>query len=106
MHLLAATPGSIDDGVAPVDLSQTPADLVILSAADSELALLSQARADMVQPPTLRLANLRHLAHPLSVDLHLDQCAAKSRLVIARGCARCRRLAKRRVGGWTISARA
>ena len=84
MHLLAATPGSIDDGAAPVDLSQTPADLVILSAADSELALLAQARAEMTDAPTLRLANLRHLAHPLSVDLHLDQCATRSRLVIAR----------------------
>ena len=84
MHLLAATPGTIEDGSAPVDLSQTPADLVILSAADSELALLAQARADMADPPSLRLANLRHLSHPMSVDLHLDQCASKSGLVIAR----------------------
>ena len=84
MHLLAATPGSIEDGSGPVDLAQSPADLVILSAADSELALLSQARADMATPPSLRLANLRHLSHPLSVDLHLDQCATKSGMVIAR----------------------
>ncbi len=84
MHLLAATPGAIDDGTAPVDLSQTPADIVILSAADSELALLSTARADMSDAPSLRLANLRHLSHPLSVDLHLDQCASKSGMVIAR----------------------
>ena len=84
MHLLAATPGAIEDGTSPVDLSQTPADLVILSAADSELALLSQARADMTTPPSLRLANLRHLTHPLSVDLHLDQCATKSGMIIAR----------------------
>ena len=84
MHLLAATPGSIADGAAPVDLAQTPAELVILSAADSELALLAQASADMQAAPTLRLANLRHLAHPLSVDLHLDQCATRSGMVIAR----------------------
>jgi cobaltochelatase CobN len=38
----------------------------------------------MTDPPTLRLANMLHLAHPLSVDLHLDDCATKSRLVIAR----------------------
>ncbi len=30
MHLLAATPGSIDDGIEPVDPGQTPADVVIL----------------------------------------------------------------------------
>lgn len=84
MHLLAATPGAIDDGVDPVDLGQTPADVVILSAADTELAALSAARATLADPPDLRLANLTHLSHPMSVDLHLDTCASKSRLVIAR----------------------
>ncbi len=84
MHLLAATPGSTDDGLEPVDLGQTPADLVFISAADTELAALSEARSEMPAPPTLRLANLTHLIHPMSVDLHLDNCATKSRLVIAR----------------------
>ncbi len=84
MHLLAATPGSIDDGAEPFDLGQTPADIVFVSAADTELAMLSEARGEMAYPPTLRLANLTHLQHPMSVDLHLDNCAAKSRLVIAR----------------------
>ncbi len=83
MHLLAATPGTVDD-TEPVDLGQTPADVVVLSAADTELAALSAARAEMDSPPTLRLASLMHLRHPMSVDLHIDQCAAKSRLVVAR----------------------
>ncbi|QOL81628.1 cobaltochelatase subunit CobN [Pseudooceanicola spongiae] len=84
MHLLAATPGRIDDGVEAVDLSQTPADVVLISAADTELAALSQARAAMPEAPSLRLAQLSNLTHPMSVDLHLDDCATKSRLVIAR----------------------
>ena len=84
MHLLAATPGTIDDGKDPVDLGQTPADVVFVSAADTELALLSEARGDMADAPSLRLANLTHLQHPMSVDLHLDTCATRSRLVIAR----------------------
>lgn len=84
MHLLAATPGAIDDGKEPVDLGQTPADVVVISAADTELAALSQARSDMQNPPTLRLASMMHLMHPMSVDLHLDNCATKSRLVVAR----------------------
>ncbi len=84
MHLLAATPGAVDTGAQPVDLAQTPADLVVLSAADTELALLSEARATMDDAPTLRLAALAHLAHPLSVDMHLDTCATRSRMVIAR----------------------
>ncbi|MGO4914309.1 cobaltochelatase subunit CobN [Pseudogemmobacter sp. W21_MBD1_M6] len=84
MHLLAATPGSIDDGNAPFDLGQTPADVVFISAADTELAALSEARSEMSGAPGLRLANLTHLTHPMSVDLHLEHCATKSRLVIAR----------------------
>ncbi|WP_099824276.1 cobaltochelatase subunit CobN [Oceaniglobus indicus] len=84
MHLLAATPGQIETGDEPVDLGQTPADLVVISAADTELAALSEARATMDAPPTLRLANLSHLAHPMAVDLHLDTCATQSRLVVAR----------------------
>ncbi len=84
MHLLAATPGTADDGQEPFDLGQTPADIVFISAADTELAALSAARMEMEAPPSLRLANLAHLQHPMSVDLHIDQCASKSRLVIAR----------------------
>lgn len=84
MHLLAATPGSIEDGKEPVDLSQTPADVVIISAADTELAALSDARGQLENPPTLRLASMMHLMHPMSVDLHIDDCASKSKLVIAR----------------------
>jgi cobaltochelatase CobN len=84
MHLLAATPGSLDDGKEPVDLGQTPADVVIISAADTELAAFSDARAQIATPPTLRLASMMHLMHPMSVDLHIDECASKSKLVIAR----------------------
>ncbi|MEL6957821.1 MAG: cobaltochelatase subunit CobN [Pseudomonadota bacterium] len=84
MHLLAATPGAIDDGKEPVDLGQTPADIVVITAADTEIAALSAARAEMDAPPTLRLASLMHLMHPMSVDLHLDACATRSKLVIAR----------------------
>ncbi|MEM7295326.1 MAG: cobaltochelatase subunit CobN [Pseudomonadota bacterium] len=84
MHLLAATPGTVDDGSEPIDLGQSPADLVVISAADTELAALSQARLQMDASPSVRLASLMHLQHPMSVDLHLDNCATRSRLVIAR----------------------
>ena len=84
MHLLAATPGAIDDGSEPVDLAQTPADVVVISAADTELAALSEARSEMDAAPSLRLASMMHLQHPMSVDLHIEACASKSRLVVVR----------------------
>ena len=83
MHLLAATPGAVSDGTTAVDLGQTPADLVILSAADSELAALAQAKA-AVPDISLRLANLLQLSHPLSVDLYVDRVIRHARLVIVR----------------------
>ena len=45
MHLLAAQPGTIEDGSEAVDLRQTPGDIVMLSAADTEIACLAQAQA-------------------------------------------------------------
>ena len=85
MHLLQAQPGEIADGTEPVDPQQTPADLVVISAADTELAALSAARAELEPAaPSLRLASLGWLTHPFSVDLYLDQTACRSRLVVAR----------------------
>jgi cobaltochelatase CobN len=83
MHLLASIPGSLDDGQA-TDPGQTPAEVVVISAADTEIAALALARGEMPDPPGLRLMNLMHLRHPYSVDLHLDACATGARLVVAR----------------------
>ncbi|MEO0990375.1 MAG: cobaltochelatase subunit CobN, partial [Pseudomonadota bacterium] len=84
MHLLAAEPGQVSDGAEPVDPGQSPADVVFLSAADTELAALSEARAEMPDPPGLRLASLSWLAHPFSVDKYIDDTAGRARLVIVR----------------------
>jgi cobaltochelatase CobN len=84
MHLLAAQPGSVDDGGGAVDLGQTPGDIVVLSAADSELACLATAYGRLDAPFSLRLANLLRLGHNLSVDLYVDAVVAKARLVVVR----------------------
>ena len=84
MHLLAAAAGSVDEGQEPVDLGQSPADIVFISAADTELAALATARSEMAQSPELRLASMMHLQHPMSVDLHIDACASEAKLVVAR----------------------
>ncbi|SES65068.1 cobaltochelatase subunit CobN [Oceanicella actignis] len=84
MHLLLAQPGEVSDGSEAVDLGQDPGDIVIISAADTELAALSEARAQAIPGLRLRLASLLHLQHPMSADLHLDRTAARSRLVVVR----------------------
>ncbi len=85
MHLLAAKPGGIVDGSEAVDLGQSAGDIVVLSAADSDLQMLVAAR-DAIGPdlPSLRLANLMNLAHPYSVDLYVGEVISGARLVIVR----------------------
>ncbi len=85
MHLLNVQPGTIDDGDEAVDIGQTPADIVILSAADTELATLAAAHgAYGPNAPSLRLASLLQLRHPMSVDLYTDQTLSRARIVIVR----------------------
>ena len=85
MHLLAARPGVVVDGGGAVDLGQSPADIVVLSAADTELAGLAAAHARLGGgAPTLRLASPLNLAHNLSVDIYVDDVIAHARLVVLR----------------------
>ncbi|MBT6094088.1 MAG: cobaltochelatase subunit CobN [Rhodospirillaceae bacterium] len=86
MHLLAAQPGAIADGSEAVDLGQTPGEIVVLSAADTELAMLADARAGLPADgfPTLRLANLMQLGHNMSVDLYCEEIVAKAKVVVVR----------------------
>jgi len=86
MHLLAATPGGISDGSEAIDLDQSPGDIVILSAADTELAALSGAYGECAGTgmPSLRLANLLQLGHNMSVDLYTENIIANARLVVVR----------------------
>ncbi len=88
MHLLATTPGTISNGAAAVDLGQTPGDIIVLSAADSDLSCLAAAQRTLAAAdpawPSLRLASLLKLGHHYSVDLYVEQVAQKAKIVIAR----------------------
>jgi cobaltochelatase CobN len=85
MHILTTTSASLDDLVEPVDLRQTPADVVALSFTDSDLAGLAAAwRADAENLPSMRLAALRDLRHPMSVDLWIDSAAAHAKVILVR----------------------
>ena len=85
MHLLKAQPGVVADGSEAVDLAQTPGDIVVLSAADTELASLAAARGMLGETfPSVRLANLMQLSHNASVDLYCETIIAEARLVIVR----------------------
>ncbi|HHK74429.1 MAG TPA: cobaltochelatase subunit CobN, partial [Rhizobiales bacterium] len=85
MHLLSAQAGAILDGSEPVDLAQSPGEIVVLSAADTEINALAHARRELGdEVPSLRLANLSHLSHNYSIDLYLENTLCRARLIILR----------------------
>ena len=100
MHLLTAQAGSIDDGTDPIDLAQTPGDIVVLTSADTEIAGLARAKetnknahaqtalnknnAPTPNQPSLRLANILNLSHNYSIDLYIEQTLSKAKLIIIR----------------------
>ncbi len=85
MHILASQTRRIDDGGDAVDLGQLPADILFLSAADTELGSFAAAHAGLGEAhASLRLANLMALGHPYSVDLYAEQTVRGSKLVILR----------------------
>lgn len=85
MHLLAATPGQIDSGEEALDLRQTPGDILVLSAADTEIAGLAAAAARRGgSGPSVRLANYLKLSHPMSIDVYVERMIASAKLIVVR----------------------
>src|ERR1700737_5080772 len=76
MHLLATSSTSLDEIVEPVDLRQPPGDVLVLSFADRVL--------ERGAVPSGRLAHLRDLRHPMSVDLWLERVAAHAKVIVVR----------------------
>src|SRR5271168_4400695 len=85
MHLLATTATSLDDIVEAVDLGQPPGEIAILSFADSDLTGLRAAwEAECAVLPSVRLAHLRDLRHPMSVDLWIERVGTHAKVIVVR----------------------
>ncbi|RTZ65718.1 MAG: cobaltochelatase subunit CobN [Aquificaceae bacterium] len=83
MHLLAAKPGGFSDDEGIIDLQQSPADIIILSAQDSALTLLSHVINELPYDyPSIRLANVIHLNKPAAFDLYADRVLESASLII------------------------
>ncbi|MEM8652149.1 MAG: cobaltochelatase subunit CobN, partial [Pseudomonadota bacterium] len=85
MHLLLAQKGAINESDEAIDLGQSPAEVLFLSAADTELASLADAHAGLGdEAPGLRVANLMQLSHPMSVDVYAENTAKYAKLIVVR----------------------
>src|SRR5579872_3057426 len=107
MHIVFRESHGLEETATPVDLGQDPADLVALSFSDSDLANFAAGwRRGRATLPSLRLANLIALRHPLSVDAYVERTLAQARGILVRliggesywayGIATLNRLAKER----------
>jgi cobaltochelatase CobN len=85
MHVVFRESHGLEETATPVDLGQEPADLVVLSFSDSDLSAFAagwwRGRKSL---PTLRLANLIALRHPLSVDTYVERTLAQARGILVR----------------------
>ena len=88
MHVVFRESHGLEETDTPTDLGQDPAELVVLSFSDSDLGAFAagwhRARAAGGDMPSLRLANLAALKHPLSVDTYVEQTLAGARGILIR----------------------
>ncbi|MBW4709099.1 cobaltochelatase subunit CobN [Roseobacter sp. YSTF-M11] len=88
MHVVFRESHGLEETETPTDLGQSPADLVVLSFSDSDLGAFAEAwrrgGGPEGQLPTLRLANLVALKHPLSVDTYVERTLAGARGILIR----------------------
>ncbi len=88
MHVVFRENAGLDETDAPQDLQQSPADIVVLSLSDSDLNVFAKAwhASGGVDGklPSLRLANLAALKHPLSVDTYIEQTLIGAKGILIR----------------------
>jgi cobaltochelatase CobN len=85
VHLIANSSTSLDEIVEPVDLGQSPGEVLVLSFADSDLTGLAAAWSiERNALPSVRLAHLRDLRHPMSVDLWIEKVASHAKVILVR----------------------
>ncbi|WP_233835375.1 cobaltochelatase subunit CobN [Paraburkholderia sp. ZP32-5] len=84
MHLLRTTPGGfVDDTQGVIRIDQQPADIVVLSSADTTLSLLASVVPRLGDGfPSVRLANVTYLRQPASVDFYVDDVLQHARVVV------------------------
>ncbi|MDC0736675.1 cobaltochelatase subunit CobN [Cognatishimia sp. SS12] len=85
MHVVFRESHGLEETDTPMDLGQSPADLVVLSFSDSDLGAFAagwhRAKGEL---PSLRLANLAALKHPLSVDTYVEQTLEGAKAILVR----------------------
>ncbi|MGE4480416.1 cobaltochelatase subunit CobN [Acidocella sp.] len=88
MHIVFRENHGLEEAETPHDLRQDPAEIVVLSFSDSDLGAFAAAwrgaKARGLRLPSLRLANLALLRHPVSVDVYAEKTLSGAKAVLVR----------------------
>src|SRR5579883_1273271 len=86
MHRINATSGGWNPQSEDVIfLEQTPASLIFLSAADTDIQTLAAATSNLPKTfPKFRVANLLQLQHQISIDMYAEQVLEQAQIIILR----------------------
>lgn len=88
MHVIFRETHGLEESAVPQDLGHSPADMVVLSFSDSDLGAFAaawrRAKAQGNALPSLRLANLSALMHPLSVDTYVERTLSGAKAILIR----------------------
>jgi cobaltochelatase CobN len=94
MHVIFRETHGMEETAIPQDLGHSPSDLVVLSFSDSDLGAFAAAwrqmrdeaetAGDGMSVPSLRLANLAALTHPLSVDTYVERTLSGAKGILIR----------------------
>lgn len=86
MHRITATPGGWNsDSEGVIFIEQTPAPIVLLTAADTDIQTLAACVSCLPsQFPAIRVVNLLQLQQQLSIDTYADTILSQAKVIILR----------------------
>ena len=89
MHVVFRESHGLEETETPFDLGQDPADLIVLSFSDSDLGAFTvgyerMRRVRDITHPTVRLANIIALKHPISVDTYTERTLSGAKAILVR----------------------
>ncbi|MEM8828919.1 MAG: cobaltochelatase subunit CobN [Cyanobacteria bacterium P01_G01_bin.19] len=86
MHKLAALPGGWNPNTEGVIfIEQSPAPIVFLTYADTDIQTLASARCLLGDSfPKIRVVNLLNLQQQLSIDVYIENVLSKAQIIILR----------------------
>ena len=84
MHLINNKSFITNNGSDSLENIQSPADIIFLTSADTEITLLSKSLRKIKDRPSVRIQNILNLSDDNTVDTYIKKTLSKAKIVIVR----------------------